>query len=70
MGHLAGLSSKTLWNLPSSSKNHIFYIVLHSHVKSYKYIYFYIYIVLLDHVKLYKYIYFDTYTYTVLHSTK
>jgi hypothetical protein len=37
------------------------YIVLHSHVKSYKYILFYIYIVLLDHIKLYKYIYFNTY---------
>jgi len=45
MGHLAGLSSKTLWNLPSSSKNQFFYIViyliiLHSHVKSDKYIFF------------------------------
>jgi hypothetical protein len=60
MGHLAGLSSKTLWNLPSSSKNHIFrlfyiYTILHGHVKSY-----YIYVVLSDHVKLYKYIYFYT----------
>jgi hypothetical protein len=43
----------------SLSKNHIFmllciYIVLHSHVKSYKHIYLYIYIVLLDYVKIYK----------------
>ncbi len=38
------------------------YIFLHSHVRSYKYIYFYIYIVLLDRVKLYKFIYFYTYT--------
>jgi hypothetical protein len=30
---------KTLWNLPSSSKNHIFYIFFHCHVKSYIYIY-------------------------------
>jgi hypothetical protein len=52
-GHIVGLFSKTLWDLPSSSKNHIFYIVN-------------IYIVLLDRVKLYKYIYFDTYT--VLHN--
>jgi hypothetical protein len=37
------------------------YIFLHSHVRSYKYIYFYIYIVLLDCVKLYKFIYFYTY---------
>jgi hypothetical protein len=69
MGHLAGISSKTLWNLPSSSKNHFYivtyYIILRSHVKSHKYIIFYIYIVLLDHVKIYKYIYF--YTCTVLH---
>jgi len=59
MGHVVGLSSKTLWNLPSSSKNHIFtlsyiYIVLHSHVKSYIYI--------IDYINLYKYIYFYTYT--------
>jgi hypothetical protein len=39
MGHLAGLSLKTLRNLPSSSKNHIFYI----------------YIVLLDRLKLYNF---------------
>jgi hypothetical protein len=48
--HLAGLSSNTLWNLPSSSKNHIIYIViyldfLHSDVKSYNFIFFNIYIV-------------------------
>jgi hypothetical protein len=28
MGHLAGLSSKILWNLPSSSKNHTLFIVI------------------------------------------
>jgi len=65
MDHLAGLSFKTLWNLPSSSKKHIFYIVLHSHVKSYIYIYIYIhiyiYIVFSDSIKLQKYIYFYTY---------
>jgi hypothetical protein len=56
MGHLVGLFSNTLWNLPSSSKNHIFYIVI------------YIYIVLWDHVKLYKYIEF--YIYIDLHDIK
>ncbi len=44
---------------PSSSDNRNFYIVSHSHVKSYIYIYIYIYIS--NHVKLYKYIYFYTY---------
>jgi hypothetical protein len=50
MGHLAGLSLKTLRNLPSSSKNHIFnvFILLN------------IYIVLLDRLKLYN---FFLYTY-------
>jgi hypothetical protein len=42
------------------------YLVLHNHVKSYKYKYFY----LLDRIKLHKYIYFCTYTYTVLHNIK
>ncbi len=45
MGHLAGLSLKTLRNLPSSSKNHIFYIFILLHI----------YIVLLDHLKLYNF---------------
>ncbi len=66
MGHLVGLSSKTLQNLPSSSKNHIFYIVIYVHcfTQSCKIIYIYIHthIVLWDHIKLYKYIYFYTYT--------
>jgi hypothetical protein len=31
MGHLAGLCSKTLQKLPSSSKNHMFYIVIYLH---------------------------------------
>jgi hypothetical protein len=59
MGHFAAISSKTLWNLPSSSKNHIFYIVtyLQYFTSPCK--------VILDRVKLYKYIYF--YTYTFLH---
>jgi hypothetical protein len=54
MGHFAGLSLKKLQNLPSSSKIHIFYIVLHSHVKSYIYIIFFIfiYIVLSNRIKL------------------
>ncbi len=38
------------------------YIVLHSHVKSYKCIYISIYIVLSDCIKLYKYVYFYTNT--------
>jgi len=29
MGHLVGLFSKTLWYPPTSSKNHIFYIVIY-----------------------------------------
>jgi hypothetical protein len=30
MGHLVGLSPKTLWNPPSPSRNFYFYIVLHN----------------------------------------
>jgi hypothetical protein len=48
------------------------YIVLHSHVKSCKHVYFYIYIVLWDCVKLYKHIYYYTYmeckSQTILHA--
>ncbi len=48
MGHLAGLSSKTLRNLPSSSKNHILYIFILLHI----------YIVLLDCLKLYNFFFY------------
>ncbi len=50
MGHLAGLSSKTLRNVPFSSKSHIFNIFILLHI----------YIVLLDRLKLYNF-YFYTY---------
>jgi hypothetical protein len=69
MGDLAGLSSKNYDILSAGVKItfntllHI-YIVLHGHVKSYKYVYFCIYMVLLDCVRLYKYICFYTYTCT------
>jgi hypothetical protein len=67
MGHLAGLFSKNNEISPPQVKITFFtllyiLIFLHSHVKSYKYLYFYIYIVLSDYVKLRKYIYFYTYT--------
>ncbi len=54
MGHLVGLSPKTLWNPLSPSKNHIFYIVLHGHVKPYKYFYFYVYTFHILHLHLHK----------------
>jgi hypothetical protein len=67
MGHLAGLFSKALWNLPPKVKITFFtllyiYIVLLSHVKSYKYTYFYIYIILSNRVKLYIYLFIYSYT--------
>jgi hypothetical protein len=66
MGHLVGLFSKNNEISPPQVEITFFtllyiYIVLHSHVQSYEYIYFYIYIVLSDYVNLHKYIYFYTY---------
>ncbi len=60
MGHLASLSSKNYKISPPQIKVTCFtllcvYIVLHTHVKSYKYKYINMYIFLLDHVKLFIY---------------
>jgi hypothetical protein len=70
MGHLTGLFSKALWNLPPQVKITFFtllyiFIILLRHVKSYKYTYFYIYIILSNRAKLYIYIYIYTVTQSV-----
>jgi hypothetical protein len=52
MGHLIGLSSKTLWNPPFTKFFFTLfytYIILHSHIKPYKYIDFYKFCVLYIH---------------------
>jgi hypothetical protein len=61
MGYSIGLSPKNYEISPSPSKNHIFYTILHNHVKLYVYL-FYIYIILHGYIKSYKCIYFYIYT--------